>query len=374
MEELFNLPTAPYRENWVLDYVKRELGRLHVPFFTDKWGNIIAGTSHSKSLKESRRIGLLAHTDHPGFHLKKKKNRETWLARWYGGCPPDIHGAAVAIHNPSKPGTTVKGRVVSKKMSGPSKKEFLIKVDKSRNNGTAGELDKSCFGAFDFAGFNRRTHRVYTRAADDLTGVAIILCTLARLSPAQRNHMLGIFTRAEEVGFRGTLGIIYEKLIGPGNKIISLEASSQRPGARVGKGPVIRLGDRRTLFDSVVTSRLDRASAQLQKKHRKFRVQRRIMDGGTCEATPFNLHDIKAAGLAIPLGNYHNQRPSGRPGPEFIDIRDVEYAVDICVEFYRHAVKRIDPIHDFLRTLEKDFAKDIPLLKTRIDFKPGLSK
>ena len=43
---------------------------------------------------------------------------------------------------------------------------------------------------------------------------SLILSTLARLKLREKKHMLGIFTRAEEVGFRGTLGVIYEKLLG----------------------------------------------------------------------------------------------------------------------------------------------------------------
>src|SRR5439155_1273907 len=102
------------------------------------------------------------------------------------------------------------------------------------------------------------------------------------------------------VGFRGALGIIYGKVFGSQSSVISLEASRQLPGARIGQGPVIRLGDKRTLFDSAVTSRLDLAAAHLQKRNKKFAVQRRIMNGGTCEATPFNLHGTPASGLAVP--------------------------------------------------------------------------
>jgi putative aminopeptidase FrvX len=171
------------------------------------------------------------------------------------------------------------------------------------------------------------------------------------------------------VGFRGTLAIIYEKIVGSRNSIISLEASRQLPGARIGHGPVIRLGDKRTLFDSTVTSRLDQAAEHLQKHKKDFKIQRRIMNGGTCEATPFNLHNIRASGIAVPLGNYHNQRPSGGPGPEFIDVRDVEAAVELCVEFYRHIERKLDPINEFLNKLKKDFGRDKSMLRRRIAFK-----
>ena len=142
-------------------------------------------------------------------------------------------------------------------------------------------------------------------------------------------------------------------------------------GARIGQGPVIRLGDRKTLFDSIVTSRLDEAAATLIRKEKNFKVQRRIMNGGTCEATPFNLHQIKASGIAIPLGNYHNQRPDGKPGAEFIDLRDVERAVQLCVEFFRQSAKNIDPIKDYMKKMASGFESDKKYFQQKVSFKNG---
>lgn len=36
------------------------------------------------------------------------------------------------------------------------------------------------------------------------------------------------------------------------------------------------------------------------------RHQRRIMDGGACEAMAATVFGIPAIGLSVPLGNYHN--------------------------------------------------------------------
>ncbi|MDZ4677080.1 MAG: hypothetical protein SGI74_06170 [Oligoflexia bacterium] len=363
LKEVFDNPTAPYRENWVLQYVEKELNRLKVPYFIDKWGNIIAGVSKPQTLKKSKKVALMAHTDHPGFHLIKKITKTQWRAQWFGGVPPKTHNAKVAIYNPLLPNKVFYGKILSKKFEGQKKDTFKIQLTNAKN-----QVDDTCFGAFAFPGFQQKKHRVFSRAADDLAGVTIILATFARLNSSQRKNILGVFTRAEETGFKGALGIIYQNILGHENTVISLEASRQLEGARIGSGPVIRLGDKRTLFDNRVTSLLDLACTELKKINPKINFQRRIMNGGTCEATAFNLHHIKAAGIAVPLGNYHNQRANLKPGAEFIDIRDVLGAVEICVQFYKNLEKKIDPMRDFINAMASGFKNDRPLLSQKIKF------
>src|SRR6185312_2350719 len=94
--EVFSNPTAPYREGWVQEYVKKELVRLRVPHFQDRWGNIFAGVSSKASLKTSQRTALVAHTDHPGFHIIKKLRPHTFAAKWFGGHPPKMKNSKVA--------------------------------------------------------------------------------------------------------------------------------------------------------------------------------------------------------------------------------------------------------------------------------------
>jgi len=362
--EVFSNPTAPYREHWVLECVKSELNRIKVPFFTDIWGNIIAGVRNETELRKSSRTALVAHTDHPGFHLIKKLDSSRWRAKWYGGCPPHISKARVAIHNPESPDSPIYGTIEDRKLS--KEKIFVIKLSNKKDGIN---LNSKCFGAFDFPSFQKRRTRIFTRAADDLTGVVIILATFARLKASKRKFLIGIFTRAEETGFRGTLGLIYSRILGKEMSTISLEASRALQGARLGKGPVIRLGDKRSLFDSSVTSGLDLAASDLVSRNSKIKFQRRIMNGGTCEATAFNFHGTPSGGLAIPLGNYHNQRSNGRPGAEFIDIRDLETGVKLCLAFFKNNALRKNPVLKFKSLLKKEFKKDKKLLMQKVEFK-----
>jgi putative aminopeptidase FrvX len=228
-------------------------------------------------------------------------------------------------------------------------------------------IDDQCFGTFAFPDFKMKRSLIFARAADDLAGVVAILATFERLNTSQRKNMLAVFTRAEETGFRGALGFLYSQILGAKNMAISLEASRALEGAEISQGPVIRLGDRRSLFNSDVVSRLDFAAESLKKRGKK--IQRRIMDGGVCEGTAFNFLGIKCGGLAIPLGNYHNQKPSGKPGPEFVCLNDLITEVDLCVEFYKNCEKKINPVKKYLTELEAGFKKDSSLLKRKISFK-----
>jgi len=372
---VFSCPTAPYRENWVLEQIAAELNRIGIPYFEDKFGNLIAGARRPQQLKGRQRIGLIAHTDHPGFHLQSQVGKGLWKARWYGGAPQgDLRGAQVAIHNPRFPRRKLKGRITQAKAEGHDSRDvdwIWIALPKTKNHviqKLQNKLGPDCFGAFDFPGFMKRGNRIFTRAADDLAGCVTILGTLERLKAHERKHFVGIFTRAEEVGFRGALGTLYSNTIPKSVLCISLEASRTLPGARLGKGPVIRLGDRRTLFDSQIIGALDTAALLLKKKNKSFLVQRRIMDGGTCEATPFNLYGRRCAGLAVPLGNYHNQGRDGRPAPEFIDLRDLERNVLLCVATVRYLTKTPKPFNDLDRALREGFRKDLKLLNKEISF------
>ena len=101
MKNIFSQPTAPFRENWVLNSIEMELKNLRVPFFKDHWGNIIAGVKGPKSLKNSKRVALFTHTDHPGFHIEKKLKENLYQARWFGGFPPKTFKSSMAIYNPN---------------------------------------------------------------------------------------------------------------------------------------------------------------------------------------------------------------------------------------------------------------------------------
>ncbi|MFM8270224.1 MAG: hypothetical protein ACKN9V_08560, partial [Pseudomonadota bacterium] len=83
----------------------------------------------------------------------------------------------------------------------------------------------------------------------------------------------------------------------------------------------------------------------------KKNFQRRVMDGGTCEATVAVANQIPAIGISIPLGNYHNQgfeggpdcrRPEG-PAPEFVDLADIKGMLNLCEGLLEDGLPWQDP-------------------------------
>jgi len=149
-------------------------------------------------------------------------------------------------------------------------------------------------------------------------------------------NVRALLTRAEEVGFIGTLAAISERLVTKNAWIVNAEASKAIPGVDIGGGPVIRVGDRTRTFDRRAEDLLAAGRAKLPATKP---VQRALMTGGTCEATPWTVFGYRATGIAIPLGNYHNQGPKDRLRPEVVAVQDLATAVDL-VELAATSVPR----------------------------------
>ena len=53
-----------------------------------------------------------------------------------------------------------------------------------------------------------------------------------------------LFTRAEEVGFIGTLAACADASVPAGTRLLCLENSRSFPESPIGNGPILRVGDR----------------------------------------------------------------------------------------------------------------------------------
>ncbi len=132
----------------------------------------------------------------------------------------------------------------------------------------------------------------------------------------------------------GTLAAAEAGVIPRSAWVVSVEASRAIPGVEVGGGPVIRVGDRARTFDAVAENLLVAARDRLPKSKP---VQRFLMSGGTCEATPWSLFGYRCTGVAIPLENYHNMGPRNRLAPEAVAVKDLATAVDLIEVAAREA-------------------------------------
>jgi endoglucanase len=104
----------------------------------------------------------------------------------------------------------------------------------------------------------------------------------------------------------------------------------------MGDGPILRIGDRASSFTSAVTAHCHRAARELAVADKRFRYQRRLMDGGTCESSAYCTLGYEGTGLCLALGNYHNVNVKRKKlGPEYIHLKDYDNVVKWFVELAR---------------------------------------
>lgn len=379
LQRLLSQPTAPFREGFVTFEIKRILDENEIPYFQDNSGNLIAGADSFKELTQGFRIGLIAHMDHPGFHVDrpaKRGNPRLFEATFWGGGPFDgMQDAPICVYDPNDRLSVIKGRILE--VREPQKKTEGRKLILDLDIPVGVKLPKHAFGSFDISGAEFDGDRVLTRSADDLAGCAIaigaILDNRNQVGRKKSAPLFAVLTRAEEVGFVGCLDLLETKKLRSNCWMISLEASKELPEAEFGKGPVLRIGDRTCLFDAEfaqITWQFARdLEAETKESEKPFIYQRRLMSGGTCEATPLTLFGFKAAALAVPLRNYHNIGEDGRPAPEVISLRDVEGARRFCNEIARRLPKPPKWREDKLKEITRDYRLMKKYLQVKIEAK-----
>ena len=100
----------------------------------------------------------------------------------------------------------------------------------------------------------------------------------------------------------------------------------------MGDGPIIRVGDKQSIFDHGVTAELVAAAAEAN-----LGAQRCLMSGGTCEATAFRLYGVRCGAMCVALGNYHNCGPENRIEAEYVSLSDVEGLAALCTRLVERA-------------------------------------
>ena len=309
LERLAREPTTSYHEERVAAEATRIARGYGARVRQDRHGNLrISPPSPRKGIP----IWLVAHMDHPGLEMIGK--REAVLL---GGIAPAYfrRGTRLRFYRD--------GEVVAARVSRYTPKTYRFRLVPSPE---VDRLRRHDMGVFELEDFVVRAGRVHARQLDDLAGSSVALAAMERACASRRMNLHALLTRAEEEGFVGTLAAIQDEAIPRNAFIVNLEASKAIPGVTIGGGPVIRVGDRRKTFDPEAESLLLAARARMPKSKP---VQRWLMSGGTCEATCWGLYGWRATGVAIPLGNYHNQGPRNRLEPEIVSTQDLATAVDL---------------------------------------------
>jgi len=317
------LPTAPFAEHLVIDYVRRFCAaRPGVTVKADASGNLLAHLRRG-TRGIPRPVCLTAHLDHPGFVAERMLGRGRLRATWRGGVPPEYFpGAAVRFW---VEGAWVRGRIEST----TTVRQFgTLRVGQVRI-AVKQPVPPRSIGMWDLPDPVIRGRRIYARGCDDLAGAAAMLDALDRLAGRRQScEAYFLFTRAEEVGFVGALAAAHAGTIPKRCFVVAMETSSERPFARMGDGVILRAGDKASTFTAAVTAHCQRVATELAARDRAFKFQRKLMDGGTCESSAYCALGYEATGICLALGNYHNvDARRKRIAPEYIDLDDYASAV-----------------------------------------------
>ena len=304
-------PTAPCHEGHVRDCLLERLRDLpHLTTRLDEFGNLHAIYDYKTSDREAFRV--VAHMDHPAFVVHREGGSAE--LRFAGGVYEKYFAGKKVVFYHDK----------SRKPLG----QAIIKGTSFSDEAKRVVLDRTipedaAFAMWDLAKA-RCTKRLFVSpACDDLAQVSTVLALLRRLALNQsRGSVHALFTRAEEIGFAGAFAALKTREPLPPLPTLSLETSQARGFAKVDGGPVVRVGDRLSIFDSRVTHWLETAFQDLQRLQPATIYQRLLMGGGTCEASVFQRAGMPTGALCVALNHYHNMGPGTALRCESISLRD----------------------------------------------------
>ena len=329
LKDLGACPAISFAEGPVAACIWSRLENLGLSPYPDRYGNLVVHLPGSTSDRTSHPpIAFVAHMDHPGFEALETKNDRV-IARALGGVPQACFSETVPVRILLPDGTSLAAKTAGGYGSTEHRKVSLA----VRNQG---DIEYPSPVVFDLTDFEFDGELVHMRALDDLAGCAGILAALETLvKDGPEGDVFAVFTRAEEVGLVGARLMAESGTLPQDTLVVSLEASRMLPGATMGGGPVIRVGDASLTFDAEAEAVLVRAREEITERMPDFKAQRQLMSGGTCEASAFRYYGYRTTGIAFPLGNYHNATPDGKVAAEYIHVDDMVGGVELIIQAAR---------------------------------------
>ena len=326
LEAIASRPTVPYHERRALTAIAAELTRLGLPVTHDEYGQVSTRITRGEP---KRAVAFVAHTDHPGFEVIAANGSEGSV-RVLGGLRPRLFKEPVGV------------LIYDDEGGGPTRgtlTDFTLEVDVDQNAlgrcliSADRELAVGQWAVLDLPAFERSGDELRLRAADDLAGCALVVSTLALLRDEPRAFDVhAVFTRAEETGLFGARIVAEDGALPLDTLVISVEASNAT-FAPAGSGAVVRAGDLHNTFSNQAERYLRVAQERLRDADPPVRTQRRLLAGGTCEASAFVRLGWAATGIALPNVNYHNA-PDGADhfAPEIVRLSDLLSGIALLAE------------------------------------------
>ena len=228
-KDLLALPTAAYHEHFVVAAIRKYLARREqISCTADRFGNLhLIYRGSSRRLQTP--IVATAHLDHPALGWVSNRGKREFEFESLGRLPANrIVGALVCIYNVKSDDVEPCIRAKVTGSVAGTQPRFRVKADPRQHTDLVGP---GSFAVWDLPPLQRRGHRIYARACDDLAGVAVGLCWLDRLlergAPVTAELLL---TRAEEIGFGGMLAAVRGNGLNRNGIYLNIECSSTRSG------------------------------------------------------------------------------------------------------------------------------------------------
>jgi len=347
--DVTQVPTAAGREERVIAWIRRWASeRPAVRLSEDPAGNLVLSLDAPTAPAGAGPLFITAHLDHPAFVVDRVIGPGTLQLVFRGGVMEDyFNDTHVVVHAEGAP---IRARLTGKIEGARAPfKAYMAETDEPLDAVRIGDV-----ATWDLPRAEVIDGILHTNACDDLAAVAAALASLdviATLGPGARATRL-LFTRAEEVGFLGAIAACRAKTIPEGARVIALENSRAFDDSPIGGGPIVRVGDRLSIFSPSLTGAVAKRAEDLggpqitaQQKATegpKWKWQRKLMAGGACEATVFCAAGYEATCVCLPLGNYHNMgdlaavqagtnKEPARVAREFISVSDFHGLVDLLV-------------------------------------------
>ncbi len=381
LRQITMIPSAAGHEGRVVAWIEHWLSeRPDIAAKRDEHGNIelrLASVEPSDAPTY-----FTAHLDHPTFVVDEVLTPTTLVLGFRGGVMSDYFPQArVRVHTTGSftPGTITgehapDGVEWSETDDRPFK-QYVCQTDAEHgaNPGdiASWDLPPQEIVEDEFGGI------LFTDACDDLAAVAGALSAFDELRIAKASgEPIGdvriLFTRAEEIGFVGAIGACKSGLMPRNARIIALENSRAFPDSPIHGGPIVRVGDRVSVFSPELTAAVAKVAetisggpatpkaSQKNSEMPQWKWQRKLMAGGACEASVFCAYGYTATCVCLPLGNYHNManlaevqagtfKDTPRVGREHIGIDDYHGMVDLLIACGRD----LPPTSGFAERLEK---------------------
>ncbi len=363
LTDIAAIPTASGREFRVVRWIEAWCAaRPDLALTRDAHGNLhvalrkpAAPPTKTDPARPRRPVYLTAHLDHPAFVVERVLSDHALELSFRGGVMDDyFKDARVTIW--SRDDAPSLGRLAGSIEPGqPPFKRYACELD------APARLAPGDVGVWTLPAARIHDGLLHAPACDDLAALAAALAAIdvLRAIPAREDVRL-LLTRAEEIGFVGALGAVRGEspILARGARVLALENSRAFPESPIGAGPIVRVGDRLTIFTPALTDavakRAEEHAASLGGLGRAptaseklaaaspWKWQRKLMAGGACEASVFCNAGYDATCICLPLGNYHNMGDlagvqagtNTRPPaiePEFIGVADFEGLVDLLV-------------------------------------------